>query len=170
MKKPLLLVAVSLLVFGLLLSSPGSSHATWIQRFDESGVGNFDCIQLYLTSGVDFPTPALSNFSDPSWFQVDGNGKYAAASGDALTALQFDVTFTGETLDLFGFDFLAWNGSALAEAAHADWNGSGWSITGCDPTGYNPPSASVPEPATALLLGSGLLGLACSGRKKASTS
>jgi len=171
MKKPLLLVAVSLLVLGLIPGFANSSHATgWSQAFQENGVGNFDWMEIYWISGSKFDTPAFSNFSDTTWILSYGNDAYAVATGDPLADLTFNIGFVGASSDPLSFDFLAWNGNGLADAAHADWNGSGWSITGCDPTGYNPPSASVPEPATALLLGSGLLSLACAGRKKTSRS
>ena len=82
-RHPLLLViAVVILALGATpalatlapLGGPLASHS-WSQRFEESGVGNYDHLQLHMISGPPFALPAAqSGFSVSGWAQGFDDG------------------------------------------------------------------------------------------------
>lgn len=142
---------------------------SWAQAFNESGVGSFDAMEVFMVSGAsDFNPPGFSNFSGAGWSGDVINPDYAVATGTAQTNMNFNIRFTSNQSTPFAFDFLAWEGGVfgtLKEAAHAVWTGSSWNITAItnpDINGYN----RVPIPGALVLLGSGLLGLAGLGWRR----
>jgi len=174
-KHILCLTACLLLALGIGTFAPTTAKAelldfgdliegnSWAQPFNESGVGNFDTIEVFMISDGDFfEAPGFYNFNNGSWSIEDpftDVATYVKATGSDVTSLKFNIKFYGSKSNPLTFDFLAWNDGTLLEAARANWNGR-WSFSAAPAENY------VPEPATMLLLGTGLIGLAASGRKK----
>jgi hypothetical protein len=165
---------ILMLALGMLVCLPGMASAdlistgdpmeigSWAQRFQENGVGTYDTMEFFIVSGAtDFEAPGANNFSSSGWTGTVINPDYARATGSDKTDMQFDVRWTSAQSVPFRMDFLAWDGSILKEAVHADWSGGGWSFTGFALTqDYQDANFSrVPLPPTALLMGVGLLGM-----------
>jgi hypothetical protein len=164
MKKYVLLGLVLL----ALISMPRTSSAnligvgdpledgSWGQRFEESGAGFFDRMEIINNFGPDFESPAFRNFSQSGWqFDYD-YALHASVLGPSTNSMQFDIYFIGNTAPV-SFFFLAWNGETLAEAALATYN-RGWSFRLASPDEVNSRRTAVPEPTTMFLFGSGLVG------------
>jgi len=151
----------------------GVPTGSWQQRFEESGVGQFDKIEVFmLTPGISFSLTGGSEFSDISWIAITPNAGYALATGPATSWLQFNLHFSpSDQSTPFQFDFLAWHpDGTLAEAAHASWSPN-WSFTAFTPSAdalanYDrlpstilASSVVVPEPSAYVVLLAGLAGV-----------
>lgn len=162
-------------VVALLLLTAGSAFAdltptgdpaeggSWAQRFQESGVGNFDLVAVRMTTAGDtFESQVHDNFTDSSWLPLWQNDPtvptIASASGNAVNWMQWDIKFAGDTSNGFAFDFMAYSGETCVDYAHAVWSG-GWSITTYAPE-YGPLRGTVVPVPAALVLGAIGLGLA----------
>lgn len=158
----------------------GLPTGSWQQRFEESGVGQFDKIEVFmLTSGISFSSGGGTDFSNASWTATTPNSRYVLATGPATSSLQFNLHFSPSNQSTpFLFDFLAWDpDGTLAEAAHASWN-SKWNFTVFSPSAaalasYDrlPPtilasSVVVPEPSAYVVLLAGLAGVYYSVRRR----
>lgn len=124
-----------------MVGTPGSapnSIGTGVDAFKADGDGWFDIL-------FDFPPPPGSQ-----------NARFTA--GETVV---YDITYTGP-IDVNSFDFSSapggGNGTFLS-AAHVQQTGGG--------SGSGWIGAAVPEPATALLLGGGLVALAAGRRRSA---
>ncbi len=132
---------------------------SWAQTFNESGVGLFNRMQVFMLSGAGFEAPAFSAFGGAGWLDHYVNPTYAWASGSAISNMNFNLNFLGSSADPLSFVFVAWNNNVRLEAALAVWNG-GWSIS--------PYSGALPAPdggTTLALLGCALVGLGALRRK-----
>jgi hypothetical protein len=114
---------------------------SWSQQFNESGVGNFDHIEISWVTGSLFETPALTSFSAGWLLTPGGNTTFSSASGTPLTSLNFFINWGPASTPIIptAFDFYAWDGNTLKEAVRATYTGVGgheWDIT------------PVPEPTT----------------------
>ena len=140
---------------------------SWSQLFYEAGVGNFDMMEAFMSSGDAFESPGFGNFDNASWNGNLLSPDYIVATGDLDNLLYFNIYFEGSTSNPLTFDFLAWEGDVLKEWATASWTGSGWDIVAHDTRTYDPAThnRAVPEPSTLMLLGAGLAGIGIFRRK-----
>jgi hypothetical protein len=153
---------ILVLALGTVICLPGVAGA-WSQQFNESGVGNFDALELFMVSGGSVWT-SIAGFSNGSWSGEIVNPSYVLATGNSITNLNFTLKGTDVgSPNVFAFDFLAWDGGILTgtlkEQTRVTYNGD-WHFAASttDVTAYDR-SDPVPLPPSALLLGSGLLGL-----------
>jgi len=164
------LVIASALLLGLSCSAAWADLSpvgdpqdvgSWGQRFEESGVGNFDLMAIRMTSPApdEFEQPAFRNFTDGTWHTLLNGTTLASATGSSLDWLRFDIVFAPAQSEPLAFDFMAYRGDTKLEYAHAVWNGGGWTITAGAPSSAPDRATVVPVPA-ALLLGAIGLGLA----------
>ena len=118
-----------------MLAASGSADAAWVQRFNESGVGAFDHLQMRIEAPAGFAT---------------GN-------------LNFNLRFDSPRNTPLTFYFQAWLGDVLKEEASVNWSGGRWNI-GTTPVWSAPRQesavvSSVPAPSTLLLTGVGLIAI-----------
>jgi hypothetical protein len=121
-----------------------------------------------------FHNDGMTNFSEAGWSAQLINPNYSLANGPFNYPLDWQYDFAGDSTRTMKFDLIAWIGDPLIPdnlggAWGINWSGQdGYLVHPEDLTGFNydRSAAPVPEPATMLLLGTGLVGLAGIGRKK----
>jgi PEP-CTERM motif len=150
----------------------------WTQMFYVSGL-QFDALALFMKEG-DVSFSGTRKYSDASWVHEDSDA-YIFASGDTLSNLNLGVSFTDRTP--FMFHLFALEDESPLYGAIIRYVAGKWNVEGIETSAivsvfednlmslYGEPSMvgqmPVPEPATMLLFGSGLAGLASLRRKKA---
>jgi hypothetical protein len=166
-------MAVLLLVLGVVMFSPSLVSALTVSWLDD-GTGN-DGIWNPMDSFV-FLSGNSGNFGNPptinqlNWIGQNVNGSTAIAYGPALAPGNFIITvdFTGIPPAVSYFDYFGYVGPAVVEGVRMSLVNGTWSypnFTLLDLNTAPAAPASIPEPSTILLLGSGLVGFVGFRRK-----
>jgi hypothetical protein len=175
MKTRILFACLALLSIGGMISTAQASlqvigdpveSGSWHQAFNESGVGNYDFMGVWmLSAGDSFETPVFRSLS-AGWADnlVDPSALRATAMGPSTTNMNFDIYFSGASSNPLVFDFIAFLGNTVLETARATWTGSGWIIAAETTNQFARVGNDIqliPEPATIAIWG--LLSLICGG-------
>jgi hypothetical protein len=101
--------------------------SSWSQGFNESGVGNFDRVEVIWVSGS---LLAGQSSLPAGWTVILNNPYLSIATGSSATSnMTWNISFQGNKSSSLSFYFKAWEGASLKEEALAVWNGSSWTIT-----------------------------------------
>jgi hypothetical protein len=154
-----------------MLAAGGSADAAWVQRFNESGVGAFDHLQMQIEAPAGFATPSgINGFSLSGWADTYNDGNLLIANGVPAGNLSFNLRFDSPRNTSLTFYFQAWLGDILKEEATVNWGGGSWKIG--TTTAWSAPRqesavvSSVPAPSTLLLTGAGLIAIGYVRRRR----
>ena len=111
-----------------IIGSP-TITGSWTQTFNESGVGNFDHVQILAVTGGPFELPiSQSAFSVLGWVEDCDNAIESSATGTLNANMNWDIAFQGAMASPLSFYFQAYDGATLKETAFVSWNGASFTI------------------------------------------
>jgi hypothetical protein len=179
--KLILVMALGLVICLPAVASAYTVSGTWQEAGSENAQVPFTKIEVFVIDANTMTGPALINLNRSSWTSTLINDKYSLAEGPAPGTLNFNLQLPGSGTTPVEIEYLVWNGDVLNSTQDMIFTGSKYSFpTGTRAWGYydgdgihdfygnllpsreDPPqllSAVVPLPPSALLFGSGLLGL-----------
>jgi hypothetical protein len=182
MKKILVFLCALLLGFGIIGSTPAGAVSmqpkglplcggSWTNLWNVTD--EIDEIEVFITFGnTDLGDPPLFGFNTVGWGSILVNPDYGVATGPSTSGLNFSTAFTAYVAESFTLSMLLWNDGIFIGGSAWEWDPNKSEIMTemaniTSTEGYvRSAQFPVPEPATMLLLGSGLIGLAALGRKK----
>jgi hypothetical protein len=161
------LKSLGLMFLAIALFTVKDAYALTIQTWNFADVGEFDTLETYMVSGN--ANLIASGFSSPGWSVSEMNKDYLTASGPLVTSLQGEVYYSSlNSKKEVVQDWLFYAGGLSGELVgsfRATYEGHEWTMSAIPGGTYNHDSATVPLPATGLLLGSGLIGMALLRRR-----
>jgi hypothetical protein len=158
---------VALVFLALALVAPRDAEAMTSQTWDFADVASFDTLETYVVSGnANLIAPG---FSSQGWTVTAMQNDYLTATGSPVTWLEGEVYYSSlHPKKAVVQDWLLYAGGLsgqLVGSFRATYNGQVWTRVAIPGGTYNPAAATVPLPATVLLVGSGLISMALLRRR-----
>jgi hypothetical protein len=146
---------------------------TWMETGAETGSHSFTKIEVFTNAATTLTDVVLYGFSASSWTNTLVNPHYSVAQGTYTGNVTFTWQFPDPGTQYREIEYLVWDGDTLLTQQHLAFNQSGWYVPpGTGSWGYYsgdgvhdisglplPSTAQTPLPGSAVLLGTGLIGL-----------
>lgn len=150
-----------------LVGGPYTGGSWWVD-VSAGGIGSYDLVAVRIASGSDvFESPAIRNISNANWSLVLDEPTLASIAGPAVSSLNWELYFAGDSPSALELDWAMFHESQLIAWTHwniaADGTLASWQLNPSD--GWQPDveevtAATIPSPGALLLgaLGASLVG------------